>query len=331
MTTTTKTEPATRRILITGAAGQIGSDLSLALRQRYSADNVVVSDVIKPSAAVLEAGPFEALDVTDGKALAGLIRKYNIDTVYHLAAILSANGEKNPQKAWNININGLYNVLEVAREVGLYRIYSPSSIAAFGPATPRFDTPQDTVLDPTTMYGVTKVAGEKLCDYYVAKYGVDVRGCRYPGIISHRALPGGGTTDYAVAIFYEAVKYGKYTCFLKEGTPLPMMYMPDCLKCTLDLMDADFSRLKHHSNFNVAAFTFTPAKLAAEIKKVMPSFTIDYKPDFRQAIADSWPASIDDSAARSEWDWKPDYDLPKMVKDMLEVLGKRHAEGKLNY
>ena len=319
----------TQRILITGAAGQIGSELALALRAKHGAANVLVTDVVKPSGALAGSGPFETLDVTDRAALDGLIRKFRVDTVYHLAALLSATGEKNPQKAWGININGLYNVLEAAREHGLVRVFSPSSIAVFGPATPREMTPQDTVLDPKTMYGVTKVAGEHLCDYYVMKYGVDVRGCRYPGIISHQTLPGGGTTDYAVAIFYEAVKSARYTCFVKEDTRLPMMYMPDCLKCTIDLMEADFGALKHHSNFNVTAMSFSAGELAAEIRKRMPSFVCEYKPDFRQAIADSWPASIDDSAARTEWGWKPAYDIGRMTDDMLAALTRRHKAGEL--
>jgi nucleoside-diphosphate-sugar epimerase len=321
----------TKRILITGAAGQIGSELALALRAKHGPDNVLVTDVVRPAGPLAGSGPFETLDITDRGALDGLIRKFRVDTVYHLAALLSATGEKNPQKAWDININGLYNVLEAAREHGLTRVFSPSSIAVFGPATPRENTPQDTVLDPKTIYGVTKVAGELLCDYYVQRYGLDVRGCRYPGIISHQTLPGGGTTDYAVAIFYEAVKHGLYTCFLREDTRLPMMYMPDCLKCTLDLMDADLAGLRHHSNFNVTAMSFTAGELAAEIRKRVPSFVCEYRPDFRQAIADSWPASIDDSAARREWGWKPSYDLARMTDDMLVVLGRRQAEGNLNY
>jgi nucleoside-diphosphate-sugar epimerase len=320
----------TKRILITGAAGQIGSELALALRAKHGAANVLVTDVVKPSGALAGSGPFETLDVTDRAALDGLIRKFRVDTVYHLAALLSATGEKDPQKAWDININGLYNVLEAARERGLARVFSPSSIAVFGPATPREMTPQDTVLDPRTIYGVTKVAGEMLCDYYVQRYGLDVRGCRYPGIISHQTLPGGGTTDYAVAIFYEAVQHGRYICFLREDTRLPMMYMPDCLKCTLDLMGADFAGLKHHANFNVTAMSFSAGELAAEIRKRMPSFICEFRPDFRQAIADSWPASVDDSAARREWGWKPSYDLARMTDDMLAVLGRRQAEGILN-
>jgi len=318
-----------KRILMTGAAGQIGSELARALRARHGDANVVVSDIFRPGGELAEAGPFEILDVTDARALDAVLGRHRIDTVYHLAALLSATGEKNPQKAWHVNMAGLYNVLEAARARDLVRVYSPSSIAAFGPATPRVMTPQDTVLSPTTMYGVTKVAGEHLCDYYVRKYGLDVRGCRYPGIISHLTLPGGGTTDYAVAIFYDAVRTGRYDCFLREDTRLPMMYMPDCLKCTLDLMDADFARLKHHSNFNVTAMSFTAGELAAEIRKHRPSFEVRYKPDFRQAIADSWPESIDDSAARAEWGWKPGYDMAAMTVDMLAALEKRKAAGTL--
>ena len=319
----------TERIMITGAAGQIGSELAAALRKRHGAENVLVTDIVAPASQAAENGPFAVVDVTDRAGLGSALRRYRIDTVYHLAAILSATGEKNPQKAWAINIGGLYNVLEAGREIGLKRIFTPSSIAVFGPATPRIRTPQDTNVDPTTMYGVTKVAGEHLCDYYVRKYGLDVRGCRFPGIISHMTPPGGGTTDYAVAIFYEAVRSGRYTCFLREDTSLPMMYMPDCLKSILDLMAADPARLRHHSNFNVTAMSFTAGELAAEIRKHIPGFVCEYVPDFRQAIADSWPASIDDSAAREEWGWRPDHDIASMTADMLAALNKRKSEGRL--
>jgi nucleoside-diphosphate-sugar epimerase len=320
----------TKRIMITGAAGQIGSELALVLRERHGADTVLATDIVRPPDKVLGAGPFESLNVTERADVEKIVRKHDIDTIYHLAAILSAKGEKAPQKAWDVNINGLYNVLETARRLGSIRIFTPSSIAVFGPATPRVGTPQDTILDPTTMYGVTKVAGENLCNYYVQKYGLDVRGCRFPGIISHETLPGGGTTDYAVAIFYDAVKNGRYTCFLRADTSLPMMYMPDCLKSILDLMEADFIRLKHHSNFNVAAMSFTPGELAAEIRKHIPGFVCEYAPDFRQVIADSWPESVNDSAAREEWNWKHSFDLAAMTLDMLKALSKRHAEGDLS-
>ena len=319
-----------KRILMTGAAGQIGSELAQALRRKHGSDNVLVTDVVRPPAALAEAGPFETVDVTDRAALDALVGRFEADTVYHLAALLSATGEKDPQRAWRVNMGGLHNVLEIARARGLVRVFSPSSIAVFGPTTPREMTPQDTVLAPTTIYGVTKVAGELLCDYYVLKYGLDVRGCRYPGIISHLTPPGGGTTDYAVAIFYEAVRRGRYACFLREDTRLPMMYMPDCLKCTLDLMEADVSRLRHHAGFNVTAMSFSAGELAAEIRKHVPAFEVRYEPDFRQAIADSWPASIDDSAARAEWDWRPDYDLAAMTVDMLDALRARRAAGALD-
>ncbi len=318
-------------ILVTGASGQIGSELVPTLRRIYGEARVVASDIVQPESSLKDSGPFEKLDVTNRQEITETIQKYQVKIVYHLAAILSATGEKNPQKAWEVNINGLYNILEASRELGVKQVFCPSSIAVFGPVTPRINTPQDTILCPTTIYGVTKVAGEHLGDYYVRKYGLDVRGCRFPGIISHEALPGGGTTDYAVAIFYEAILRKKYTCFLKPETRLPMMYMPDCLKSIIQLMGADFSRLKHHSNFNVTAMSFSAAELAAEIKKHLPEFQVEYQPDFRQAIADSWPESIDDSAAREEWGWQPDYDLARMTEDMLRVLQKKKNQGKLMY
>jgi nucleoside-diphosphate-sugar epimerase len=321
----------TNTILVTGAAGQIGSELVPILRKLFGNERVIASDLVQPGPKLLESGPFEKLNVTSKRDLSQIINRYRIKTIYHLAAILSATGEKNPQKAWEVNLNGLYNVLEASRELGVKKVFCPSSIAVFGPITPRIKTPQDTILSPTTMYGVTKVAGEHLGDYYVRKYRLDVRGCRFPGIISHETLPGGGTTDYAVAIFYEAIIYKKYNCFLKPETRLPMMYMPDCLKAIIQLMQADFSGLKHHSNFNVTAMSFSAEELAAEIKKHIPDFQIDYQPDFRQAIADSWPESIDDSAARKEWNWQPEYDLARMTEDMLRVLTEKKNQGKLKY
>lgn len=317
-----------KRILVIGSVGQIGSELTLKLREVYGSSNVVAGGrKTKPSDALLNSGPFEVVDALDVKCLAEVVEKYKIDVIINMAAILSAVGEQNPMAAWNVNINGLINIFELAREKKLKQVLVPSSIAAFGPSTPRVNTPQETVLKPTTMYGITKVAGELLGDYYVKKYGLDVRGLRYPGIISHETLPGGGTTDYAVAIYYEAVKHGKYTCFVKEDTRLPMMYMPDCLKATIDLMNADFSKLIHHSDFNLGAMSFSAGELAASIKKYIPGFTCTYEPDFRQAIADSWPQSIDDSAARKEWGWKPAYDLDAMTKDMLEALKMKHSKG----
>ncbi len=317
------------RILVTGACGQIGSELVSALRERYGNENVVVTDIAEPSAALRDAGPFEFLNVTQKGAIAAVVDRYEINTIYHLAAILSATGERKPHLAWNVNINGLYKILEIARERKMTRVFCPSSIAVFGPETPHDDTPQETIMRPTTMYGLTKVAGELLCDYYFRRFGLDVRGARYPGIISSETPPGGGTTDYAVEIFYAALKCQRYTCFLREDTVLPMMYMPDCIKATLDLMEADLSRLKHHADFNLAAMSFSPAELVAEIQKHIPEFVCEYQPDFRQAIADSWPRTIDDSAAREEWDWEPQYDLAAMVSDMLEKLGEKYEEGKL--
>lgn len=318
----------TKKILVTGACGQIGSELTMALRKRYGNEKVVATGHrTKPSEQLRDSGPFEFIDVTRRETVEQIVDKYDIDTIYHLAAILSAVGEQKPHLAWDVNINGLYNVLEIARERKMTRVFCPSSIAAFGPDTPRDNTPQETILHPTTMYGVTKVAGELLCDYYFHRFGLDVRGTRYPGIISSETLPGGGTTDYAVEIFYEAIKHQRYTCFLREDTVLPMMYMPDCIKATIDLMEADLSRLKHHADFNLAAMSFCPAELVAEIKKHIPEFTCEYKPDFRQAIADSWPMTIDDSAAREEWGWEPSYDLAAMTADMLEKLGQRIRSG----
>jgi len=323
---------AQTNILVTGAAGQIGSELTPLLRKKFGPENVLATDIKTDIPSVLnDSGIYEKLDVTNPARLKEIIKKYQINTIYHMSAILSATGEKNPQLAWNVNISGTHNILEASRELNVKKIFVPSSIAVFGPETPKELTPQETVLKPKTMYGVTKVAGELLCDYYIQHYNLDIRGCRYPGIISYETLPGGGTTDYAVAIFYAAVKYKKYTCFVNKNTMLPMMYMPDCLKATIDIMEADFSRLKHHSDFNIAGMSFKVEELAAEIKKHIPEFNIEYKPDYRQKIADSWPKSIDDTAARKEWDWKPSYDLTSMTKDMLAVLQKRHIAGNLNY
>lgn len=313
------------RILVTGACGQIGSELVPELRKRYGQESVVAADIKRPQAALEGSGPFELADVTKREELERLVRLHRIDTVYHLAALLSAKGEQEPQRAWEVNIDGLRNVLELAREYGL-RLFWPSSIAVFGPATPRENAPQDTILCPTTIYGITKAAGEFLCEYYFRRFGVDVRGIRYPGIISSETLPGGGTTDYAVEIFYEAVKHGHYTCFLRADTVLPMIFMPDAIRAALELMEAPLSQLRHHANFNIAAMSFSAGELAAEIKRHLPEFTCEFKPDFRQAIADSWPRTIDGSAARAEWGWQPRYDLPTMVAEMLEKLSRRFAQ-----
>lgn len=310
------------RILITGAFGQIGTELTPVLRQRYGAENVVASGhhLGEHSSAAEALGPVAALDVTDADAVAETVQQHRIDTVFHLAAMLSARGEKDPGLTWRVNMDGLRNVLAAARSVGSCRVFWPSSIAAFGPDTPRNNTPQDTVMRPTTVYGITKVAGELLCDYYVRRFGVDVRGVRYPGVISSGAPPGGGTTDYAVEMFHAALGPGRYTAFVREDCVLPMIYMPDCILAAVELMDADGARLVHHNGFNISAVSFSAGELAAEIKKHVPEFVCDYVPDERQAIADSWPRSIDDSAARNEWGWQPRYDLARMTVDMLARL-----------
>ncbi len=319
-----------QKILVTGSVGQIGSELTLALRKRYGNDNVVACGrKTAPSKELEESGPFEWVDVTDAEKLKDVCKKHGIDTIINMAALLSAVGEKNPQLAWHVNVNGLINTLELARELELTQVLCPSSIAVFGAGCPRIDTPQETVLKPSTMYGVSKVTGELLCDYYVHRYGVDARGLRYPGIISAETLPGGGTTDYSVEIFYKAIEEKRYGCFLREDTRLPMMYMPDCIKATIDLMEADFDKLDHHGDYNIGAMSFTAGELAAAIREHIPELEVAYDPDFRQAIADSWPQSIDDSAARKEWGWSPAYDLKAMTEDMLAKLEKRHAEGKL--
>ncbi|MFW6344491.1 MAG: L-threonine 3-dehydrogenase [Sediminispirochaetaceae bacterium] len=313
-----------RNILITGGLGQIGSELVAALRERYGNSRVLLTDIRSDvNADVIESGPFEILDCRDAKALNAVVAKYSIDTIYHLAALLSATAEANPQKAWDININGLYSVLEVAREQGC-SVFTPSSIGSFGPTTIKDYTPQDSPQRPSSMYGVSKVAGELLCDYYYHRFEVDTRGVRYPGIISNITPPGGGTTDYAVDIFYGAVRDKRYTCFLKGDTYLDMMYMPDALKAAIDIMEADPAGLRHRNAFNVTAMSFCPEDLAAYIRAHIPEFEINYDVDpVRQALANSWPNSLEDYAARVEWGWEPDYDLEKMTADMLTTLQNR--------
>lgn len=309
-----------KKILVTGALGQIGSELTMNLRKVYGDNNVIASGSRKRDSKVVESGPFEIVDVTKPGQIAETVKKYNVDWIIHLAAILSAVGENKPNLAWDVNMGGLFNILEVARETKC-GVFTPSSIAAFGPSTPKDNTPQDTLQRPTTMYGVTKVAGEILSDYYNQKYGVDTRGVRFPGLISYETLPGGGTTDYAVHIYYEALKNGKFTCPLNENTYMDMMYMPDALNAIISLMEADSTKLKHRNAFNVTAMSFNPEKIYSEIKKHIPEFEMNYdvKPELQQ-IADSWPNSLDDSAAREEWGWNPKYDLSAMTVDMLEKL-----------
>jgi len=310
------------RIVVTGAAGQVGSEMVAALRERYGVDAVLATDIREPTdeAAIV---PFRTLDVTNPHAVAEVVRSHAADCVYHLAAILSARGEANPQQAWAVNMGGLYNVLEVARRDGC-AVFTPSSIAAFGPSTPPDPTPQDTIQRPNTIYGVTKVAGELLSDYYHERFGVDARGIRYPGLISYVTPPGGGTTDFAVEIFYGAVEQGTYTCFLGPDTQLDMMYMPDAIRGSIELMEVDADRLVHRNAFNMTAMQVTPESLAAAIRVHIPDFTIQYEVDpVRQAIADSWPRRIDDRAAREEWGWEPEYDLAAMTADMIEHLRAR--------
>ncbi len=314
-----------KRILVTGASGQVGSELVPALRERYGVDNVLASDIREPEGALATGGPFEVVDCTDQDEMDRAVAGFQADTIFHLAAILSAVGERDPHRAYAVNLGGLETTLEIARSRGC-AVFIPSSIAAFGPSTPPDPTPQDTIQRPTTIYGVTKVAGELLADYFYVRFGVDTRGVRYPGLISYVTPPGGGTTDYAVEIFYEAVRGGRYTCFLKADTQLDMMYMPDAIKASIDLMEADPARLRHRNAFNIAAMQLTPETLAAAIRKHIPGFVLDYDVDpMRQAIAESWPRRLDDTAAREEWGWAPDYDLDAMVADMLENLRKKLA------
>ena len=315
------------RILVTGAAGQIGSELVVELRRRYGDSNVVATDKAVTRAQVVP-GVLEQLDVMHYSSVERAIKTHEVDTIFHLAAILSAAGEAHPDLAWDVNMAGLKNVLDACVRCGVRRIFWPSSIGVFGYDTPKLKAPQRAPLHPTTMYGVTKVAGELLSEYYSLRQGLDVRSVRFPGLISSEAKPGGGTTDYAVEIFYSALQKGSYNCFLSEDTALPMMYMPDALRASIELMEAESKRVTLHSGYNLAAMTFTPAQLAAEIQRHLPSFKITYSPDSRQEIADSWPQSIDDSAARGDWGWKPHFGLEDMVVDMLKRLKAKMSAGK---
>lgn len=314
------------KILIIGASGQLGTELVEALRNIYGASSVVASDIRKSDNPVFETGPFETLDILDLAKWKDILQRHQPTQVYHLAALLSATAEQNPEFAWKLNMQGLFHMLDAAREEGssIGRVYWPSSIAAFGPNTPRFDTPQYGPMDPTTVYGISKYAGELYIQYYFQRYGVDTRSLRYPGLIGHKSDPGGGTTDYAVGIYHDALKGEVHDCFLKEGTILPMLYMPDAVKATLDVMHADPEKIKMRMSYNLAGMSFAPEEIADSIKEHIPDFQIAYNPDYRQAIADTWPAVIDDSLAREHWGWKPEYDLAGMTKDMLENIAPRY-------
>lgn len=312
-----------KKILITGALGQIGSELTMKLRGIYGDNHVIATDIRKNDSEAASSGPFEILDVTDQKTMGEIAQKYQVDTIMHLAALLSATAEAKPVLAWNLNMGGLMNALETARELNA-QFFTPSSIGAFGPSTPKILTPQETIMRPTTMYGINKVSGELLADYYFQKFGVDTRGVRFPGLISYVALPGGGTTDYAVEIYYEAIKKGTYTSYIDKGTYMDMMYMPDALNGIIDLMEADPTKLIHRNAFNVTAMSFAPEEIATEISKHIPDFKMTYNVDpIRQQIAESWPDSIDSSAAKNEWGFKTQYDLASMTTDMLEKLGHK--------
>ncbi len=310
-------------ILVTGACGQLGTELTEELRIRRGTERVIATDINPPNEA-LKNGPFETLDVLDRSQLMEIIRKHNITRIYHLAAILSAAGEKHPIRTWDINMEGLLNVLEAARESNIKRIFWPSSIAVFGPTTPSVNTPQRTVMEPDTIYGISKLAGERWCEYYNIRYGLDVRSVRYPGLIGWKSLPGGGTTDYAVEIYHKAVENEPFSCFLKSDTCLPMMYMSDAIRATIELLQAPPEKISVRSSYNLSGMSFTPEEIAASIKQTIPEFNIEYAPDERQKIADNWPDSIDDSQARDDWGWKPEFDLKKMTKEMIERLSEKN-------
>ena len=312
-----------KKILIIGASGQIGSDLTVELRKQFGSNNVVASDIKNATDEIMQGGPFEILDVMDQKQLSSVINKYTITEIYHLAAILSGNAEKNPKWAWDINMNSLFIVLDTCREKKISKFFWPSSMGAFGPTTPAINTPQLTIMEPSTVYGISKLAGERWCEYYFNKYGLDIRSLRYPGLISWKTEAGGGTTDYAVEIFYEAIKHGTYECFLSENIALPMMYMEDAVKATIMLMESPAEKIKIRSSYNLGGISFTPKEIANEIRKYIPELTVTYKPDFRQAIAESWPRSINDDCAQKDWGWKHEYDIEKMTKVMIENIRKK--------
>jgi nucleoside-diphosphate-sugar epimerase len=313
-----------KRILIIGACGQIGTELTVRLRELYTAHKVIASDIREGDEELMKSGPFEILDATDYSALEDIVIRHEITDVYLMAAMLSATGEKFPMKAWNLNMNSLFNVLNLAKDGKIDKIFWPSSIAVFGPTTPRQDTPQRTVMEPSTVYGISKQTGERWCEYYFNKYGVDVRSVRYPGLISYKTLPGGGTTDYAVDIYHKALKHKKYVCFLKADTTLPMMFMDDAINATVSIMNAPAKNVKIRSAYNLSAMSFHPEEITKSIQRQIPEFTITYEPDFRQAIADSWPQSIDDSEAREDWGWKHQFSLEDMTKIMLENLKEKY-------
>jgi nucleoside-diphosphate-sugar epimerase len=315
------------RILVTGSVGQVGSDLVAALRARHGAANVIATGHrTPPREALRDAGPFEFVDTTDAAAMRSVVQRHGIDTVYHLAVLLSARSEQEPHRAWSVNLLSLKIVLDLAAEFSFRQVFWPSSIAVFGPTSPRRMTPQQTILEPTTIYGITKLAGEHLCAYYHRKYGIDVRSIRYPGLVSYRTYPGGGTTDYSVEMFFEARKHGRYTCFVRADTVLPLLYMDDAVRATFELMDADALNLTVRTSYNLAGCDFSAGALAAEIAKRVPGFTCDYVPDFRQAIADSWPMTIDDAPARRDWGWVPEYDLPRLADTMLAGIDAQRGQ-----
>ena len=309
-----------KSVLILGACGQIGTELTLALRGRYGSEQVIASDIREGSENLMKSGPFELLDATNYEAIEDVVMHYEIEEVYLMAAMLSATAEKFPMRAWNLNMNSLFNVLNLAKENKITKVFWPSSIAVFGPNTPSEYTPQNTIMEPSTVYGISKQSGERWCAYYHNKYDVDVRSVRYPGLISWKTLPGGGTTDYAVEIYHKAIADNSYTCFLKEETALPMMFMDDAIRATIELMSSDPQNISVRSSYNLAAMSFAPREIAQSIQQHLPDFKITYEPDFRQAIADSWPKSIDDSRARTDWGWKSEFDLKRTTQEMLQNL-----------